>query len=67
MHPTRNVLTFVLALLASLLCVPAYSFCGFYAGKADAALLNAASQVVVVRDGKRTVLVDVERLPWPAQ
>jgi hypothetical protein len=56
MHPTRNALTFVLALLASLLCVPAYSFCGFYAGKADAALLNAASQVVVVRDGKRTVL-----------
>ncbi len=47
---------FVLALQASLLCTPAYSFCGFYAGKADATLLNAASQVVVVRDGNRTVL-----------
>ena len=35
-------------------------FCGFYAGKADASLFNEASQVVLVRDGERTVL-DVER------
>jgi hypothetical protein len=54
MHP--NPLIFVLALQASLLCTPVYSFCGFYAGKADATLFNAASQVVVVRDGNRTVL-----------
>ena len=56
MHPAKNPLIYVLALQASLLCAPVYSFCGFYAGKADATLLNAASQVVVVRDGKRTVL-----------
>ena len=35
---------------------PAHAFCGFYAGKADANLFNEASQVVVVRDGKRTVI-----------
>jgi hypothetical protein len=35
---------------------PADAFCGFYAGKADANLFNEASQVVMVRDGKRTVI-----------
>jgi hypothetical protein len=35
---------------------PAQAFCGFYAGKADASLFNEASQVVVARDGNRTVL-----------
>jgi hypothetical protein len=35
---------------------PAHAFCGFYAGKADANLFNEASQVVMVRDGKRTVI-----------
>ncbi|MBL8310851.1 MAG: DUF2330 domain-containing protein [Burkholderiales bacterium] len=34
----------------------AQAFCGFYAGKADASLFNEASQVVIVRDGNRTVL-----------
>ena len=56
MRSSRNPLIFALALQASLLCAPAYSFCGFYAGKADATLLNTTSQVVVVRDGNRTVL-----------
>src|SRR6187200_3379730 len=31
-------------------------FCGFYISKADAKLFNKASQVVMVRDGDRTVL-----------
>ncbi len=35
---------------------PAQAFCGFYAGKADANLFNEASQVVMVRDGRRTVI-----------
>lgn len=56
MQPPRNPGLFILALQALLLCTPVYSFCGFYAGKADATLLNSASQVVVVRDGNRTVL-----------
>ncbi len=43
------------ALLAAVQ-LPAHAFCGFYAGKADANLFNEASQVVMVRDGKRTVL-----------
>src|SRR5215470_12503966 len=31
-------------------------FCGFYVAKADTKLFNKASQVVLVRDGDRTVL-----------
>src|SRR5215470_8465178 len=31
-------------------------FCGFYVAKADAKLFNKASQVVLVRDGDRTVM-----------
>jgi hypothetical protein len=42
--------------LAALAHTPALAFCGFYAGKADANLFNEASQVVLVRDGNRTVL-----------
>jgi hypothetical protein len=34
----------------------AQAFCGFYAGKADATLFNRASQVVLARDGQRTVI-----------
>jgi hypothetical protein len=34
----------------------AQAFCGFYVAKADAALFNEASQVVLVRDGDRTVI-----------
>jgi hypothetical protein len=34
----------------------AQAFCGFYVGKADAALFNEASQVIMARDGDRTVL-----------
>ena len=30
-------------------------FCGFYVAKADTKLFNQASQVVLVRDGDRTV------------
>src|SRR3954471_17539141 len=32
------------------------AFCGFYVGKADTKLFNKASQVVLVRDGDRTVM-----------
>ena len=34
-------------------------FCGFYVGKADTRLFNQASQVVLVRDGDRTVMTMV--------
>lgn len=34
----------------------AYAFCGYYVAKADASLYNKASQVIIARDGNRTVL-----------
>ena len=34
----------------------AEAFCGFYVGSADASLYNHATQVVLMRDGTRTVL-----------
>jgi len=47
-----------LTVLLSLLFLPsaAQAFCGFYVAKADASLYNKASQVVIARDGNRTVL-----------
>ncbi|MFN7951807.1 MAG: DUF2330 domain-containing protein [bacterium] len=35
---------------------PAAAFCGFFVAKADTKLFNKASQVVLVRDGDRTVI-----------
>jgi hypothetical protein len=34
----------------------ALAFCGFYVAKADTSLYNQASQVIIARDGERTVL-----------
>ena len=45
-----------LALVLASIPFSANSFCGFYAGKADASLFNEASQVVLVRDGNQTVI-----------
>src|SRR5438105_6711522 len=51
-----------LATLISVMVILAWSsralfaFCGFYVAKADTKLFNSASQVVLVRDGDRTVL-----------
>ena len=47
------------ATLAGLLVLadrPVRAFCGFYVSKADTKLFNRASQVVLIRDGNRTVL-----------
>ena len=52
--PTRLATAAVaLALLAA---APVAAFCGFYVARADTQLFNHASQVVLVRDGDRTVL-----------
>src|SRR5216683_4174337 len=50
--------TTTLALAALLLLTPtaADAFCGFYVSGADAKLFNNATQVVLMRDGTRTVL-----------
>jgi hypothetical protein len=57
-RPRRTRTSVSLALIALLAGVagPADAFCGFYVGKADAKLFNEASQVIVVRDGNRTVI-----------
>jgi hypothetical protein len=52
----RRLIAAAFALLCSF---SAQAFCGFYAGKADASLFNEASQVVIARDGPRTVLTMV--------
>jgi hypothetical protein len=48
----------VIATLALIVALasPASAFCGFYVGKADAALFNEASQVILVRRDGRTVI-----------
>ncbi|MEO7329494.1 MAG: DUF2330 domain-containing protein [Minicystis sp.] len=48
--------TVLLLLSAWLLALPAQAFCGFYVSGADARLYNNATQVVLLRDGIRTVL-----------
>jgi hypothetical protein len=57
MPSARRALAVTLSALA-LLATPraAEAFCGFYVGKADSQLFNQASQVVLVRDGERTVV-----------
>src|SRR6266513_6222550 len=44
------------ALSIALMPAPAVAFCGVYVGKADAKLFNEASQVILARDGNRTVI-----------
>lgn len=52
----RLLITTVAAVLTVALSATAQAFCGFYVAKADTSLFNRASQVVLVRDGDRTVL-----------
>jgi len=56
--PLPSALAILSILLITLICfVPAAAaFCGFYVSKADAKLYNKASQVVIARDGTRTIL-----------
>jgi hypothetical protein len=43
-------------LLISMITHEAAAFCGFYVSKADGTLKNKTSQVILVRDGNRTVI-----------
>ena len=52
----RTFLLSAALLGATMIPAKAQAFCGFYVGKAGAELYNHASQVVLVRDGPRTVL-----------
>jgi Na+-translocating ferredoxin:NAD+ oxidoreductase RnfD subunit len=52
----RVAMTASVVLFLTCAASPADAFCGFYVSKADTKLFNRASQVVLVRDGDRTVL-----------
>ncbi len=47
---------FVLCIAVFCFTPAAWAFCGFYVAKADTKLYNKASQVVIARDDKKTVL-----------
>jgi hypothetical protein len=53
----RTLKTLILTLIVvTFLAKPAWAFCGFYVAKADKSLYNKASQVVIARNGERTIL-----------
>jgi hypothetical protein len=57
MRSLKSLFISIIAILLVLCFAPnAWAFCGFYVSKADAKLYNKASQVVLARDGDRTVL-----------
>lgn len=57
MKPLRLLaLLGALCFLCAGLAPPAAAFCGFYVSQADADLFNQASQVIIARDGDRTIL-----------
>jgi len=52
----RGAAGLIATLALGLLTFDARAFCGFYVGGADAKLFNNATQVVLMREGQRTVL-----------
>ncbi|MBE9004807.1 DUF2330 domain-containing protein [Fortiea sp. LEGE XX443] len=53
----RLIISLFVVLIGVLCFAPtAWAFCGFYVAKADSKLYNQASQVIMARDGDRTVL-----------
>src|SRR5437868_4910398 len=46
----------VVIILAAMISHEAMAFCGFYVSKADGTLKNKTSQVILVRDGNKTVI-----------
>jgi hypothetical protein len=56
-HPMKRPIVVLSAIVGIVWASRAvFAFCGFYVAKADTKLFNSASQVVLVRDGDRTVL-----------
>ena len=58
MNTLRQLLTcLTLALSIAMTSIaPAWAFCGFYVGGADAKLFNKASQVIIARKDDKTIL-----------
>lgn len=53
----RGLITLLLTFIVTIsLTQKAWAFCGFYVAKADSKLYNQASQVIMARDGNRTVM-----------
>lgn len=52
----RNLVLILAAAVTVAFSGTAQAFCGFYVARADTGLYNQASQVVLVRDGHRTVI-----------
>jgi len=52
----KSLVTVLAAMVTIGISATAQAFCGFYVAKADTSLFNRASQVVLVRDGERTVI-----------
>ena len=52
----KALVTVLAAILTVCISTAANAFCGFYVARADTSLFNRASQVVLVRDGDRTVI-----------
>ena len=52
----RTFVTVFAAIITVGVSTTAQAFCGFYVARADTSLFNRASQVVLVRDGQRTVI-----------
>ena len=63
-----KLLAFILAAVITIgISSTAQAFCGFYVAKADTNLFNRASQVVLVRDGSRTVITMVNDFEGDAE
>ena len=56
MPSCRSPARALVAALALSFTTQAAAFCGFFVGKADTTLYNKASQVILVREGNRTVI-----------
>jgi hypothetical protein len=54
--PVRVVSVLAAGVLSAALASSAHAFCGFYVAQSDAKLYNKSSQVVLARDGDRTVV-----------
>jgi MYXO-CTERM domain-containing protein len=65
--PLRSALSLGFLSAISLLPRAAEAFCGFYVGSADASLYNHATQVVLMREGTRTVLSMTNNYQGPPQ
>jgi len=48
--------TISLLLLTLFFAADSFAFCGFYVAKADSKIFNKASQVIIARDGNKTVI-----------